>query len=65
MECLLKGGPLNERLIEVDDELLERIDVEDAATGQSHPYCKIGVEPPTGQRSEPLAVYVYEPELTE
>ena len=62
VECLLKGGPLDERLIEVDDDLLARIDVEDAA-GQSHPYCKIGVERPSGQRTEPLAIYVYEPEL--
>jgi hypothetical protein len=65
VECLLKGGPLNERLIEVDDELLDRIEVEDAATGQSHPYCKIAVESPTGERTEPLAIYVYEPGLAD
>ena len=65
MECLLKGGPLNERLIELEDDLVDRIDVEDAATGQSHPYCKVAVEPPAGERTEPLAIYVYEPELTE
>ena len=62
VQGLLKGGPLDERLIEVDDDLLARIDVEDAA-GQSHPYCKVGVERPAGQRTEPLAIYAYEPEL--
>jgi hypothetical protein len=62
---MLKGGPLDGRLVEVDDALMDRMEVEDAATGQRHPYCRIDVEPPRGQRAEPLAIYAYEPALAD